>query len=88
MTTTTHYGVVTLVHGNSLDLWDLDDDAPWHIASVRPAPKIGSVVRIVIENGRPTTVDPSTHANLTQRQRETLRSVIDVDELAQGRNRN
>lgn len=76
VTTTTHYGVVTLAHGKSLYLWDLDDDAPWHMASAGPAPEIGSVVRIVIENGRPTTVNPSTEANLTLHQRRTLRSVI------------
>ena len=87
MTATTHYGVVTLVHGNSLYLWDLDDDAPWHMASAGPIPEIGSVVRIVIEDGRPTMVVPSTEAKLDQRQRQTLRSVIDVDELAQVRDR-
>lgn len=84
MTATTHYGVVTLVHGSSLYLWDLDDDAPWHMAqesSGISAPKIGEVVRIAIENGRPTTIDPSSEGCLTSRQKETLRSVIGVDEI-------
>jgi hypothetical protein len=85
MTVTTHHGVVTLVHGNSLDLWDLDDDAPWHLSSALASdnsrPTIGAVVRIAIEDGRPASIDPSSEASLTRRQIQTLRSVIDMDEL-------
>jgi len=89
VTATTHHGVVTMVQGNSLDLWDLDDDAPWHmssaLASSNSKPTIGVVVRILIEDGRPASIDLSSEASLTRRQMQTLRSVIDLDELGEAR---
>src|SRR4051794_40300510 len=46
---TTHHGVVTLVHGNSLYLWDLDEDSPFHLSVGRASdgsrPYVGAVVR-------------------------------------------
>ena len=91
MATATHHGVVTLVHGNSLYLWDLDEDAPWHLsrgqASDGSRPYVGAVVRIVLEDGKPASIDPSDKAELNSKQMENLASVIDIDELNAARNR-
>jgi hypothetical protein len=67
VTGTTHRSVVTLVHGNSLDLWELDDDAPWHLSSALASnssrPEIGAVVGIMLENGRPASIGRSSEAS-------------------------
>jgi hypothetical protein len=55
------------------------------LASSNSKPTIGVVVRILIEDGRPASIDLSSEASLTRRQMQTLRSVIDLDELGEAR---
>jgi hypothetical protein len=77
--TAVHHPVVTLAQGASLYLWDLAQNAPYHVVSARVTHGTelthGTVVRFSLENGRPVSVGPARRAELTSQELHLLDAI-------------